>query len=105
MPKRHPIRPHLRAWRQHLERTQEWLAAEIGTRHSSISRSEKGQSGLDDRTFAAIAEAYGITTAELSMAPADAARAREIDRILLALHRIDDDGLRALRAIAERMTR
>ena len=104
MPKKHPIRPHLLAWRQKMDKTQEWLANELGTSHSTVLRREKGTAGVDDATFAEIARIYGITVAELSASPEDAAKAKEMDRLMRALRDMDEDGLRALATMAERLT-
>jgi transcriptional regulator with XRE-family HTH domain len=104
MPKKHPVRPHLLAWRLKMDKSQEWLANELGTHHSTVLRWEKGSAGVDEATFSAIAKAYGITVAELAGAPDDAAKARELDRLLRALRDMDEDGLRALATMAERLT-
>jgi transcriptional regulator with XRE-family HTH domain len=103
MPKKHPIRLHLMSWRTFLDRTQEWLAAELGVAHSTVLRWEKGTAGVDEATFAAIAQVYGITIAELSAPPADAPKARELDRLMRALPNMDEEGLRALATMAERL--
>lgn len=102
MPKKHPIRPHLLAWRLKMDKSQEWLANELGTHHSTVLRWEKGTAGVDDQTFAGIAKAYGVTIAELSGRPEDASKARELDRLLRALPEIDEEGMRALAVMAER---
>lgn len=102
MPKKHPIRPHLFAWRTSMNRSQEWLAGELGTHHSTVLRWEKGVAGVDDQTFQRIAKAYGITVAELEGRPEDAPKARELDRLLRALPEIDEEGMRALAVLAER---
>lgn len=103
MAKHHPLRPHLRAWRTTLGYTLEWVAEQIGAHHSSVLRWEKGTAGVDDATFAAIAKVYGITVAELAGTPADAPKHREMDRLLRALPRMDEEGLRALAVMAERL--
>jgi transcriptional regulator with XRE-family HTH domain len=103
MVRKHPARPHLKAWRNFLGKTSQWVANEIGTYHSTILRYEDGVSGVDDATFAALAKAYGVSVAELSVAPADAPRAREMDRILRAIQQMDTEGLAAVAAIAERL--
>ena len=104
MPKKHPVRPYLLAWREHLDKTQEWLANELGTHHSTVLRWEKRGAGVDDQTFAAIAKAYGITVAELSAPPGEAAKARQMDRLLRAIPKMDEEGLRTLATMAERLT-
>jgi transcriptional regulator with XRE-family HTH domain len=103
MPKKHPNRPYLLAWRRHLEKSQEWLAGELGTSHSTVLRWEKGQAGVDEKTFAEIARVYGITPAELSAHPNDASRSRELDRLWKAVAAMDNDGLHALATMAERL--
>lgn len=104
MVKKHPVRPHLRAWRKHLDKTQQWLANELGTEHSTVGRWEKGQAGVDDATFESIAKAYGITIAELSAPPGDAAKAQQLDRLMRALPLLDEEGLRTVATMAERLT-
>jgi transcriptional regulator with XRE-family HTH domain len=101
MAKRHPIRPHLRAWRLHFGKTLEWLANELGTSHSTVIRWESGENGVQQETFEAIARVYGITLAELSAPPTDAGRARELHRIMLALQAMDDRRLQRLADLAE----
>jgi transcriptional regulator with XRE-family HTH domain len=62
--------------------TQQSLADVIGTTHSAVQRAERGLQGVDDQTFESIAKAYGISITELSMAPAEQEKAREMDRAL-----------------------
>lgn len=69
MRKAHPKLPHLRAWREHFGKTQEWVAEQVSRAHSNVVRWESGQAGVDNETFAAIAKAYGITVAELTARP------------------------------------
>lgn len=101
MAKRHPIRPHLRAWRQHYDKTLEWLADELSVGVSTVFRWESGENGVQDETFAAIAKAYGITAAELSAPPAEAARARQLHRLMQAMQQLDDKRLSRLADLAE----
>jgi transcriptional regulator with XRE-family HTH domain len=104
MQKKHPLRPHLHAWRLKMGKTQEWLADQIGCAHSTVLRWEKGAAGVDDATFSAIAKAYGITVAELSARPCQSGKARELDRLMRAVREMDEEGLRALATMAERLT-
>jgi transcriptional regulator with XRE-family HTH domain len=97
------IRPYLLAWRKKLNWTQSRLANELGTDHTTIGRYEKGQLRVDDATFSRIAEAYGISPAELSAPPEEAERAREMHRIMTAVRDLDDGSLRALADMAERL--
>jgi transcriptional regulator with XRE-family HTH domain len=101
MAKRHPIRPHLRAWRIHYGKTLEWVAAALGASHSTVLRWETGENGVQQETFEAIARAYGLTAAELSGPPEDASRARELHRIMTALQALDDRRLKHLASLAE----
>jgi len=101
MAKRHPTRPHLRAWRLHLGKTTLELANILGTSHSTVLRWEGGENGVQQETFEAIAKAYGITPAELSAPPADAERARLLHRLLTILPEIDDGRLKRLTDLAE----
>lgn len=87
-----------------MDKSQQWLANELGTHHTSVSRWEKGEAGVDDATFDAIARAYGITVAELSAHPDDAGKAQALDRLMRALQSMDEEGLRALATMAERLT-
>lgn len=103
MGKAHPRRPHLKAWREHMDRTQEWLANEIGTSHSTVLRAEKQETGVDDRTFEAIAKAYGITVAELTAAPADREKAQAMDRLLRVVRDMDGPGVALIAGFAERL--
>lgn len=103
MPKKHPIRPHLEAWRRKMDKSQEWLANELGTHHTSVGRWEKGIAGVDNATFEQIARIYGITPAELAASPEDAEKARHVDRLMRALHQMDEEGLRTLATMAERL--
>lgn len=103
MPKKHPIRPHLLAWRNKMNKSQEWLANELGTAHSSVGRWERGIAGVDDATFEQIARIYGISPAELSAAPGEAAKAQQVDRLMRALSQMDEEGLRTLATMAERL--
>jgi transcriptional regulator with XRE-family HTH domain len=104
MPKKHPTRPHLLAWRRKMDKTQQWLAGALGVDHSSVLRWERGTAGVDDATFKAIANAYGITVAELSAPPCQSGKARELDRLMRAVREMDEEGLRALATMAERLT-
>lgn len=101
MRKMHPIRPFLRKWREHFDKSQEWVANETGTSHSSVSRAEAGKTGVDEATFEAIARAYGISVAELSADPAEAVRARELGRLLALARELDDGKLKRLADLAE----
>lgn len=101
MAKKHPIRPHLRAWRSHLGKTLEWLANELRTSHSTVIRWETGVNGVQEATFRAIAAAYGITPAELSAPPHDAERARALHRLMEAVRTLDDRRLTHLADLAE----
>jgi transcriptional regulator with XRE-family HTH domain len=103
MVKRHPIRPHLLAWRRKMDKSQEWLANELRTHHTSVLRWEKGTAGVDDGTFAEIARIYGITEAELSASPDEAGKARELHRLMTILPKMDEEGMRALATLAERL--
>ena len=103
MVKKHPIRPHLRVWRKKLGLKQKWLANEIGTHASNVLRQERGDIGVDDATFEAIAKAYGITVAELSAPPKDADKARAMDRLLKAVKALDAEGVVTLASFAERL--
>lgn len=58
---------------------------------------------MDDKTFFAIARAYGITIAELSGPPADAERARQLHRLLSAAPSLDAGALQTLADLAERL--
>jgi|688.fasta_scaffold2209057_1 transcriptional regulator with XRE-family HTH domain len=105
MVKRHPIRPHLKAWRKKLGKRQTWLANEIGTNPSNIVRQERGEIGVDEATFAAIANAYGITIEELSAHPDQADKARATHRLSQAVQLLDSESVDILRGLAERMIR
>ena len=104
MAKKHPIRPHLRAWRLHFGKTLEWVAERLETSHSTVVRWETGENGVQEATFRAIAEAYGITPAELSAPPGDAKRARALHRLIEAMQRLDDRNLGTLADLAERLS-
>lgn len=56
---------------------------------------------MDDATFSAIAEAYGITIAELSASPAEAERSRALHRLMEAMRALDDRRLSRLADLAE----
>ena len=101
MAKRHPTRPHLRAWRLHFDKTLEWIASELGVGVSSVFRWETGENGVQDEVFEAIACAYGITPAELSAPPGDAERARSLHRLMEAIRQLDDQRLERLASLAE----
>ncbi len=103
MRKAHPKLPHLRAWREHFGKTQEWVAEQVNRAHSNVVRWESGQAGVDNETFAAIAKAYGITVAELTAPPEDAPKARQMHRLLEAAREMDADGLRTLADLAARL--
>jgi len=103
MTKKHPIRPHLKAWRKFMKKTQVWVANEIGTTHSNYLRQEKGETGVDDATFEAIARAYGITVVELLAHPDDAEKARALNRLLNAVRHLDSEALAVVAGFAERI--
>ena len=103
MVKAHPVRPYLKAWRKKLGRKQNWLANEIGTSQSNIVRQERGEIGVDDATFAAIAKAYGISVAELSAHPNEADKAQALDRLLTAVRQMDGETLAVVAGFAERI--
>ena len=100
---RHPVRPHLRAWREKFGFKQKWLANELGTHPSNVLRQERGEIGVDDKTFTEIARIYGITVAELSAPPADAPKAAALDRLLRVAQSLDAEGVAALASFAERL--
>lgn len=56
---------------------------------------------MQDEVFEAIARAYGITAAELSGPPSDAARARALHRLLNAARGMDDHRLSRLADLAD----
>jgi len=101
MAKKLPIRPHLRAWRKFKGMTLVALAERLGLAHPSVIAWEQGKAGVDDATFAAIAEAYGITVAELSASPDDAERSRTLHRLMDVLKDLDDRRLSRLADLAE----
>lgn len=103
MPKKHPVRPYLLPWRSKMGKTQEWLAEQIGVRHSTVNRQESGFSGVDDLTFAAIAKAYGITIAELSAHPDHSERARSLHRLMTRIANLSDSSIEALAGMAEQL--
>jgi len=103
MPKQHPIRPHLLAWRHTVGVTQEWLAEQVGRAHSAVQRWEAGRTGVDDTTFREIARIYGITDAELSAPPAEAEKAREMDRLLKRVQELDAASVRTLADLSEKL--
>jgi transcriptional regulator with XRE-family HTH domain len=105
MKKSHPIRPYLRAWRLHMDKTQQDVAEGLGIIHTTVHRHETGASGVDDKTFAAIAAFYGISPAELSGHPSESARARVLHRLYTAAQSMGDEDLAALAQMAERMKR
>jgi transcriptional regulator with XRE-family HTH domain len=105
MKKRHPIRPHLRAWRLHMGKKQQHIADALAMDHTTVHRHETGASGVDDKTFAAIAAFYGISPAELSAHPSEAARARELHRLWTAAQSMGHADLAALATFAERLKR
>lgn len=67
--RRTPRRTFVREWREHRERTQEWLAEAIGTTKSTISKIERGAVRLDTVVMADIAYALGIDEADLFRHP------------------------------------
>ena len=91
-----PIRPFLRAWREHFDWSQDTIANKVGTIHSTVSRWERGVSGVDDETFLRIADAYGITVAELSAHPDDAEQAKALGEVLEKLRGMSAAQLRGL---------
>ena len=93
---KHPIRPHLYAWRVRLGRSSLWLAERLFRTHTSVLRWERGESGVDDATFDAIAAAYGITPAELSAHPNDAERARMLGQVMNVIRDLDTAQLQLL---------
>lgn len=105
MVKQHPIRPHLRTWRLHKGWSQERLAEAVDVSHSTIQRQEAGKSGVDDKTFAAIAAAYGISVAELSADPSEQDKAKELARLLTTVRDLDTKGIRTLADLAEQLPR
>jgi transcriptional regulator with XRE-family HTH domain len=103
MPKKHPIRPHLRAWRLHFDKSLEWVADQIGISHSTVQRYEVGKAGVDDATFTAIAKVYWITEAELSAPVSEAEHARALHKLLSTVKGLDVESLTILVGFAQRM--
>ena len=103
MRKRHPDRPFLKSWRNKIGMTQEYLASLIGRDHSVIAKTERGQQGMDDETFAEIARVLGITVAELSAPPEERDKAKAMDRVLSAMRDMDAEALQAVTTFAERI--
>ncbi len=101
MPNPHPARPHLREWRLYLGHSLKWLANELATSHPTVIRWEKGESGVNDATFQAIARAYGITPAELSAPPSEAERARLLHKLMQTIPNLTDKKLAALASMAD----
>jgi transcriptional regulator with XRE-family HTH domain len=57
--------PLIRAWREHLGLTQEELSAKAGMAQSALARLERGTSKPRTATFAALANAMGLTVTQL----------------------------------------
>lgn len=81
------------------------LANELGTTHPTIGRYERGELTVSDAVMARIAAAYGITIAELSLPPEEAERARQLHRVMALIPRLNEDSLRLLAEMAERLPR
>ena len=74
-----------------------------GTTHTTIQRHERGLLGVADDTFAAIANAYGITIEELSAHPDEAEKAKAINRLMQAVRLLDGESVVIVAGVAERM--
>ena len=59
---------------------------------------------MDDATFEAIANAYGITAAELSAPPGDAEHARTLGRVMNVIRALDTAQLRLIAETAEALS-
>jgi transcriptional regulator with XRE-family HTH domain len=105
MKAKHPVRPHLRAWREHHKFSQIALAQRLRVSHTSVLRWETGESGVSDAVFAQIAKVYGISVAELSLPPEQADKARQLHRLLTILPDLDQWSLTSLADLAERLAR
>ena len=103
MSKKQPIRSHIRAWRLEVGLTLLQAAIATGMDSANLSRAERGLAGMDDASFAALAQAYGITVAELSAPPEERHRAKQMGRVMAALQTLDEKSLAALAELAERM--
>mgnify|MGYP002654195644 CR=1 FL=1 len=101
MARKLPIRHHLRSWRISKGWKLVQLSDRLGVSHSCVIAWEQGKTGVDDTMFASIAEAYGITVAELAVAPADSPRARALHRLLEAARNLDERRLTHLADLAE----
>ena len=101
----HPIRPYLLAWRHLRGLSQEIVAERLGIHYATLGRYERGELGVNDETFAEIAEAYGVSVAELSAHPQHQERAKALGRVLEAVKALDEEGLAALAVLAERLKR
>ena len=101
MARKLPIRPHLRIWRLMKGWTLVQLADRLGVSHSAIITWEQGKTGVDEGTFASIAEAYEISAAELSVLPSDAMHARALHRLIEAARNLDERRVSRLADFAE----
>ena len=103
MSKKQPLRSHIRDWRLERGLTLLQAAQLAGIDTGNLSRAERGLSGMDDATFAALAKVYGVSVAELSVAPEQAPRARQMGRLMTVMQTLDEKNLATLADLAERL--
>ena len=85
--------------------TQEQVAAELGVRHTTVGRWEKGEMRLSTQDLERLAVIYGATTTQLAAAPAAASDVAILDKLHSIANGMDPAVLARWMAIGEDLKR
>lgn len=103
-----PMKTHpnfLRPWRKKMKLTQVALASRLGADHTTIGRYERGELGVDEKTFRRIADIYGISVAELSSDPSEQNKSQHMHRIMAGWSDLDEDDAKSIADMVDRIAR
>lgn len=95
----------LKAWRKHLGFSQEKLAELLGVAQPTIARWESGQMAIDEKTFRAIAELYGVKPQKLMVSPQDSHIVDFLEKMHKIVEKMDDETREQWISIGEKLVK
>src|ERR1700722_20138453 len=100
-----PMWKHLKAWRLFRDLSQERVAAELGKRHTTIGRWERGEMKLSTEDLEALARIYGATVHQVQMPPEAAELVSRLDRAQSIMDSLNPTDLERWLALGESLVR